>query len=118
MEWQTKDLSNPNNKITHSIKASMLSKLILHDQMTGQYVPEVHPHLTQHFTSKITLQLTSKQIFEFLLKSCTPPIKNLLLVAEPTQQSQEFRNALNNANIGVTKTREIIEDYFVIFLFY
>jgi hypothetical protein len=98
IEWQEKDRNNPNsaNKMTHTVKARMISFTVL-DQSTGQYVPEVPPALAQTWPQKLPLQLLNKQILDILSAQCPPPTKNLLLHTSDTN-NQELKNSLS---IGV-----------------
>ena len=110
IEWQEKDRNNPNNpnKMTHTVKASMLCNNVL-DQTTGQYQPDVSINTAQSWPQKISIQLLSKQILDILSQHCPPTAKNLNLNAE--ENSQDLKTALsiggglihfpNNANLEI-----------------
>ncbi len=114
IEWQEKDRNNPNNpnKMTHSVKASMLSSNTL-DPITNQCQPEVTIATASSWPAKISIQLLSKQILDILAKHCPSPAKTLILTTDENN-NQDLKQALS---IGVSSFIKISKGkYFFCFL--
>ena len=79
------------------------------DQASGQYQPEVSLQVAQAWPAKMSIQLLSKQILDFLTQNCVPPIKQLLLVTDGN--SQDLKNVLSigvSMNFNDLKYRKLI----------